>query len=701
MDETPEMSGVAGGADMRAFLRHGQDQFSDLAAKIEDLKETLLDIKALETDRRQSQVSRMLKDLADFSPNITMVGQIKSGKTSLVNAMVARPGLLPADVNPWTSVVTSLHVNAPRNGDDPIASFQFFDGDEWDHLVSSGGRMGELSERAGADDELNKIHAQITEMREKTRNRLGRRFELLLGQKHDYQHLDDDLLQRYVCLGDDFEMAGSDAQQGQFADITKSADLYLQVPSLPLPLCLRDTPGVNDTFLMREQITIKALRDSRLCVLVLSASQALSSVDMGLVRMISNLRSDGIVIFVNRIDELADPARQIPDIRASITATLESMNGPEDPTFVFGSAHWANAALGLGMNAMSPDSAQALRNYAPMMLGPDDLERVADPEMIWRLSGVPALFEALGERIAQGPGGRLLSQVRQRAANQVSNLRAACTVASVRMDGGNIDVIDPESLDQLLSRLESASMAQMDTVLDKVFATFSGRVDQAHNKFLERALASLLQHLENYGENETWQYTPDGLRMLLRSSYQVMRRNLMSACNQVYNDAAAAIQETYQQTISIHVDDFKIAPASAPEVPAPVSIGATIALDLQTSWWQSWWKRQRGYRAYASGFYDLIKAETAPIVNDLKEQQAAEIRGAARARLADFLKEQRVLLMDVAEKAKLNAEDLHNLFGIRAQQEQVHLLDLLLEELTTAGSGAADGPSDENEGAAA
>ena len=446
MDETPDCQHA--GFGRFPFLRHGHDSLAGLADGIEELKDLLLDIQALEAKGRRSQIGRQLKELENFKPSVTMIGQIKSGKTSLVNAMVARPGLLPADVNPWTSVVTSLHLNAPRGEDDPVASFQFFNGDEWDHLVSNGGRIGELSMRAGADEELQKIQAQITEMREKTRKRLGRRFELLLGQKHDYRHLDDDLMQRYVCLGDDFEMAGSSDQQGRFADITKSADLYLPLPTLPVPLCLRDTPGVNDTFLMREQITIKSLRSSRLCVVVLSASQALSSVDMGLIRMISNVRSEGIVIFVNRIDELSDPETQIPDIRDSILATLDKMNGPENPRIVFGSAHWANAALAPDSHPLGDDSAAVLRQYSGQDMLPDS-------ELMWQLSGVPELFQTIGERIAKGAGARLLSEVRQRAANQVSSMKAASTVASMRIEGNRISVIEPAALSQLLRRLEN------------------------------------------------------------------------------------------------------------------------------------------------------------------------------------------------------------------------------------------------------
>ena len=248
--------------------------------------------------------------LSTVEPAITMIGQVKAGKTTLVNALSGMPGLLPADVNPWTSVVTSLHFDPHAPREETRASFQFFEADEWDHLINRGGRIGELASRTGAEDELDRVREQIDEMREKSRRRLGRKFEMLLGQRHDYGYFDSDLIERYVCLGDDFENEfETDQNQGRFADITKSAELFLSRPEFPMRLCIRDTPGVNDTFMMREQITIRATRESRICVVVLSAHQALSSVDMALIRLIANVRSREVVIFVNRIDELSDPAR--------------------------------------------------------------------------------------------------------------------------------------------------------------------------------------------------------------------------------------------------------------------------------------------------------------------------------------------------------------------------------------------------------
>jgi len=690
MEELTKGDGYKVPAAHHPFMRLGLEKLDAFHDEITDLEATLSDVVKLGGNDAEKKSAKLIRQLRTFEPSITMIGQIKSGKTSLVNAMVGRPDLLPADVNPWTSVVTSLHLNAPLPPDAPTATFQFFSQGEWDHLVENGGRIGELSSRAGADEELEKVREQIAEMREKTKARLGRKFELLLGQKHNYAELNDELVQRYVCMGDDFEDLDEEDQQGQFADITKSADLYLTAEAIPMPLCLRDTPGVNDTFMMREQITINALRDSRICVVVLSAHQALSSMDMGLIRLIANVKSREVIIFVNRIDELSDPAAQVPEIRDSILQTLADNNGPENPEVIFGSAYWANIALSEDINDIVADSAAALFNWAEVALdsGTSGMET---NELVWHLSGVPTLYKALSDRISEGPGAEVLAGSRKRALNLVGGVRASSSVVSMRMDGDSVDVMPQDQLVAHLDKLEADNLKFLNDRLDIVFQQFGSRVDQSHKRFLDRALESLLQHLETNGEDQVWQYSPDGLRMLLRTSYQVMRRNVSSTCDQVFAAASNDLAETYRTAFGVAVENFSITPPAAPEIPAPVSLGQTIALDLQTSWWKGWWKRRKGYRAFASGFYDLIEAETAPIVDELKVRQANGIRQMAERELKDFLAEQRALLTDISEKSQVGVDDLKNIFGITAQQEREELFDFIFEELSDGAPAKAEG----------
>jgi len=681
MDDLNDGRGGVAKKRQPAFMQIGLDKMRAYHEELMDLEDTLRDIEKIGGPEAAKKAQRLVKQLQSFEPSITMIGQIKAGKTSLVNAMAAHPDLLPADVNPWTSVITSLHLNAQLPPDAPRASFQFFDQNEWDHLVENGGRIGELSSRAGADEEMQKVREQIAQMYEKTRERLGRKFELLLGQRHNYAELDDDLVQRYVCMGDDFDDISVAEQQGRFADITKSADLYLDAGFLPMPLCIRDTPGVNDTFMMREQITIKALRDSRICVVVLSAHQALSSMDMGLIRLISNVKSREVIIFVNRIDELSDPASQISEIYASILQTLKDNNGPENPLVLFGSAYWANLALSGDLSEIVEDSADALFKYAEAVVG-DSMTDMSTNELVWQLSGMPHLYDAIAERVAEGAGAEKLLSVRKSAQNHVAGLRASSSLVSMRLEGDDVTTMDPDTLKGHLDAIDAKHITALDAHLKVVFDKFSRRIDQSNKRFLDRATENLIRHLETNGENEVWQYSPDGLRILLRTGYQVMKKDFTASCLKVMTDSANDLTELYNTAFGVDVDNFEVSPPDVPQIPAPVSLGQTIALDLQTSWWKGWWQRRKGYRAFASGFYELIEAETAPIIEDLKQRQITEIREMALGEMADFLAEQRGILTDIAEKSQIGLEDLESLFGITAQQEREELFDIIFEELS-------------------
>ena len=263
-------------------------------------------------------------------------------------------------------------------------------------------------------------------------------------------------------------------------------------------------------------------------------------------------------------------------------------------------------------------------------------------------------------------------------------------MVSMRLDGDSVDVMPHDQLVAHLDKLEADNQKFLSDRMDIVFQQFSSRIDQSHKRFLDRALESLMQHLEQNGENEVWQYSPDGLRMLLRTSYQVMKKNFTATCNQVFAESAHDLTNVYGEVFSVAVENFKIAPPASPEVPAPVSLGQTIALDLQTSWWKGWWQRRKGYRQFADGFYELIEAETAPIVDELKIRQAADIKKLALEELADFLAEQRGILMDICEKSQIKLADLNGLFGITAQEEREELFDIIFEELSVDGVDDAD-----------
>jgi hypothetical protein len=619
-------------------------------------------------DSAVTSTRKLKRQMREFEPTVTMIGQVKAGKTTLVNALVGRPGLLPADINPWTSVVTSLHLDPSPRSPAAKASFRFFDEEEWARLLTRGGRVGELAARAGAHKELEKVRQQLEAMREKSRQRLGRNFELLMGQVHEYGYFDEELIQRYVCLGDDLDGEGTapTVQQGRFADITKSADLHLRQPDLPYRLCIRDTPGVNDTFMIREQITVNAIRESRLCVVVLSAHQTLSTVDMALIRLISNVNARDVIIFVNRIDELGDPVAETAEIRESIVGTLRALDGPTDAEIIFGSAHWASKALSGTLGELGEASGAALIQWAETHLS-EDLADLTIDDAVWTLSGVPALCTAIAARIDEGEGAEFTRRIARSARNLANSLAATRNVVSRRISGSPVKPVQRKDIGRELDRITAQSREALEEELATTFAQFDDRMSSARQSFLVRATASLIKHLEMYGDNEVWKYDPSGLRLLLRSGYRVFTSKASKSAERVLNKATQDIRDLYIAVFQIPEAAIALQAPSVPKPPPPVILGSAIALDLKGNWWTSWWRRRRSYKAFAEEFSELIDAEIEPFVVSLRADYAEPYGEALREALDELIDQQRAHLNELADKTDVGIDELRSTIGRAGQ----------------------------------
>ncbi|WP_135502097.1 dynamin family protein [Roseovarius aestuariivivens] len=676
METATEIRSTDGPSNLRA----GMEELADFAKDAAALEVALDQLELITGEETRKPVQRLKKDLASFEPRVTVLGQVKAGKTALINSIAGWADLLPSDVNPWTSVVTSLHLCPAEDRGENGASFRFMTEEEWNRLTNKGGRIGELANRAGAEGELNKIRDQIEKMRANAKARLGRNFELLMGQEHEYSYFDKNLLERYICLGDDFDIGTHDAvtdDQGRFADITRSSELYLNCPTVPFRMCIRDTPGVNDTFMMREMVTIQALRDSRICLVVLSATQALTSVDMALLRMISNLKSRDVIIFVNRIDELPDPAAQMVEIEESIRATLKTNNGPEDAELVFGSAYWANMALTGELGRMHASSADALLSYTKAVLGSTTIEK-APSDVIWEFSGLPQLMAAVSKQVITNLGKPFLSKVAASATTIATSQQAT---QIVKIEGHDFaSDMSKADVRAEFDRLAKQHVEDLNEKLTRIFDNYSDRADRAHTNFIERATHSLLGHLETYGDEHVWEYDPAGLRMLLRSAYLSMGNQARKSAQAIYEQAVNDTAQLFYRGFGPAVEGIQLAVPSVPQIPSPVSLGQTIALDFNDSWWTAWWRRTRGYKAFAKKFRDLISAETEDFMSQMKFAQAADIRAELLKELENYLEEQRSILLDLSAgpDRKGDAQRLSNASG---KENHGQMLDGTLETL--------------------
>lgn len=312
--------------------------------ELDYLRQTLDQLDKI-VDRKQRETVRGLRDRLDgWAAKIAVIGQVKAGKSTFLNAFLNQHDFLPNDVNPWTSVVTNIRVNMPG---DPAsgARFEFFDESDWDEIINGGTKIRQLAEQLlpGFDSEL--LREQSEQMRARAEKRLGKYYRTLLGGSHDYDFLSADLLKRYVCAGPGSDEGLERESLGRYAALTKVANVYMQMPQFQVPTIITDTPGVNDPFLVRDEFTCRSLDKSDSFVVVLSAHQPLTDVDIALIRILAKQDDKDVMIFINRIDELDDYATQLPRVIEDVEHRLRAAIPEIDFSIVSGSAYMADLVM--------------------------------------------------------------------------------------------------------------------------------------------------------------------------------------------------------------------------------------------------------------------------------------------------------------------------------------------------------------------
>ena len=107
--------------------REGFDELNELWKKLDHTEEAVLSYSDVALSFVEEPLERVLDKIRSFEPSVSIIGQVKAGKSTLLNALIGQVGLLPSDVNPWTSVITALHLNSRYRPPQTRALFRFFD----------------------------------------------------------------------------------------------------------------------------------------------------------------------------------------------------------------------------------------------------------------------------------------------------------------------------------------------------------------------------------------------------------------------------------------------------------------------------------------------------------------------------------------------------------------------------------------------
>ncbi|KEO56400.1 dynamin family protein [Thioclava pacifica] len=478
-----------------------------------DFIEEMLDRAEASVERSSRGNFRDLRArLHNWAARIAVIGQVKAGKSTFLNAFLHQHDFLPSDVNPWTSVVTNMRINLPE---DPItgAKFEFFSEGDWDEIVNGGSRIRDLTEQLlpGFDTDL--LRQQSEQMRSRAQKRLGKHYHALLGSSHEYDFLAPDLLKRYVCAGPGSDDGLEREALGRYAALTKSADIYMRLPEFQVPTIITDTPGVNDPFLVRDEFTCRSLDRSDVFVMVLSAHQPLTDVDIALIRILARQDNKDVLIFLNRIDELDDYATEVPRVMADVTRRLRQAIPDIDFRIVAGSAYLADLTQRGDAEAAqaraeldSAELAQYLRaRFSHVPEDPIDRLLLA--------SGLEEVKHVLSEVIDGGVGRQQLARIRGDLRAEISGVQfitrrerdsLQMQIESIRSDVAEAAVEEmsaeikaTSALRTSLEKLVESADGKIETVLNKSWASLETRLNGCIEEFVESQKAAFAEFLRN------------------------------------------------------------------------------------------------------------------------------------------------------------------------------------------------------------
>ena len=637
----------------------------DLVSCGEELNRLLVD------ERTNAFVTEQLQRLGEQVCRVAIIGQVKAGKSSFINAFVGMPDLLPTDVNPWTTAVTSLHFERRDAPAGVAAEFTFFDRDEWARLVNGGGQIRELTKRLVPGFEVELLNAHVELMQRRSQQRLGDTLQELLGTRHAFPDISREVIERYVCSGLVGTVDLAAQGKGIFSDVTKHADLYFAESRFGCATTIIDTPGTNDPFLIRDEITRRTLDSADIYIVVLTARQPLSTADIALLRILRGLHKERIIVFINRIDELANPVEEGSLIVQHVRRGLQrDFPGVEFP-IVAGSALWGNSAF----RESSLDSAGVvtpqLKSYAahafrdrPVGLALSPQSPIRDiKDALLVCSGLPQLASILADAVWRHAShgtrqiaasftelSRIAEISIQHEINQLKTPVALETTPSAQRD---------EELRQIKAAL--ADYQRLTVTLHGLVVDMETRSDQLIRDETDRISEELRGAVLDFIEAECQrlgQAMLDGLRVKTwRAQTGTVRQKLESILVSTYREAQQKLA-TCEATLLPELrglllrmkPDF-VLPPDVPDVgvdaalPSLSALGNLVALDLEEPWWRIWWTGRRSSSERLLELDRLARLEFFPIVETLSQSVRSQLRVQQQA----LLRRSTVIYVSMAE----------------------------------------------------
>jgi hypothetical protein len=562
-------------------------------------------------------INEAKRQLASRCCRIAVIGQVKAGKSTFINAFAERPGLLPTHINPWTAVVCSLHFRNSDAQPEHAAEFHLFSAEEWNQLAQGGGHLRELTERLipGFQPEL--LRAQLEVMRTRAERRLGGDFDALLGQTHRFKELTPELIAEYVSAGDEYQERSPERRL--YSDITRSADLYFNDGPFSFPLTLIDTPGTNDPFLVRDEITRRSLEDPDIYVFVISALQPLAVSDIAMLRLLNGLHKDRIVVFINRADQLPNPKNDAPIIKAAVEKRL-SLEFPALRIPVI----WGSALLGCLMLETGGDEEGRSRwsaegGVAAAEVGSGMREVSAAITRMMGTSGIAMLLRQIAACVAGLVKSAEVTDSAEIAAIEGSLIASVedATALRTRVAEEQKSVAVFEERAEALRKSFREVGEHLSAIVDLGCSMLRTQLRDTVRDYADEQADALLHALPR---NRHWQCDVAPLRERLESNYLVAIERIAAELGRVEQFLYPHLRGIVSGLLPDYQGDLLEAPAWLVEPgPSTAALSRRVATDLGAGWWQRWLAARRPPIDRANQLRRLIQLEFFALVEELAQ----------------------------------------------------------------------------------
>ncbi|MCA0043877.1 dynamin family protein [Celeribacter litoreus] len=423
-------------------------------------------------------LEKAVKLLSETGTTVSVVGQVKSGKSSLINAISGLGDFLPTEVNPWTAVITNLHFGHPDKPD-AGAVFELFSEEEWKQMIEGDKESRELAEQLLPGFKSEVLEQQIRDMQESAKKRLGSLYHLLLGKKHRFSEVTPEILERYVSAGyGDVDVDEKSA--GRFSGITKAADVFLPPEAFRVPVTLSDTPGINDPFLVRDALTTSSFKEADVFISAISVHQPLGPADVALLKMLATHTTKKTIVYVNRIDELEDPSLVEKELLPALQKRLSDELKKSNIILMTGSAYWGRlAATGSDEDVAKALESTSYKNYMAATGGED--MSLSPRARLYRASGMPELANCISSLIEEGP---IDGAIRKAATEIYAAFELLVNILNERAEREGRNLVDANDIPQIADMERKRIGARLEQI-EGALVELQAIQDQAHAEILK------------------------------------------------------------------------------------------------------------------------------------------------------------------------------------------------------------------------